>query len=225
MKQIITLLLLLAFSTSVQSARLVKIIYFDTPKSISEKVYIYDTSGEKVEVFLKYKKASESFEISEGITKLAFLGEDVDSDDPSPLLGAPNINIPESWDKILLIAFKDPTNKKYGIRVKAINAAPSEFDTGQILFINYTNLSLFGKMGSKKLLVKPRSKFILDMKNLNELSYPFKLDYINKETSSKPVYFIRKTWRNYSKRRQLVFIYHPSGSKSVTYIPYSIDKF
>lgn len=217
-----SLSLLLCVST--QAARHAKIVYFDFPGKTPEKVYVYNNSGGSTDVRLKHKALSESFKVAATTTQLAFL-ETSELPESAALKTAPRVKIPESWNNIIILAFADPSNKTYGIKLKAINADPSNFDAGQMLFINFTDSAFLGRMGEKEILVKPQSRFLLDMRNMREQNYRIKLDYVTDSKQEKPSYFLRKTWKNYIGQRQMMFLYKSANSDSHSYIFYPIRSF
>jgi hypothetical protein len=107
-------------------------------------------------VELDKRNFSKSFDIGEGPIRMAFL--------PSLLAegvevpgSAPSVVIPEDWKKVLILAFEDASNAVMPIRLQAINASDNVFAPGGILIINFSELTVFGKLGDEKLVSRPSS--------------------------------------------------------------------
>ncbi|MGJ8671835.1 hypothetical protein [Rubritalea sp.] len=162
--------------TSEKTKRLAKVMYYGATSDAPDKAFVYEPGGEPQEVELPRYNFTESFELKKDTVQLAFLPRVINEDEQVPL-SSPIVKIPASWDRVLLLILEDKKNKIMPIRILPINASEGEFGKGEICFMNFSAVTVFGKVGDKKLLSKPKSKVTIKDPLQNRGGYMVKLDF------------------------------------------------
>ncbi|MGJ8677150.1 MAG: hypothetical protein ACSHX0_06515 [Akkermansiaceae bacterium] len=172
-----TLLVLCIFNGLASAERVARVLYYGASKSAPQKAYVYQANEEVQEVELERYNFSKSFKLASGSTRLAFLPSALTSTEEGVSIpkNAPFLSIPESWKKVLILVFEDSSNTVMPIQFKAINASDNTFGPGELLFVNLSQLTIFGMVGDKKLVCKPNSKEIVSKPIQGRGSYPSKL--------------------------------------------------
>jgi hypothetical protein len=196
-------------------ARNAQIIYLKAPKDAPQTAYIYQKGSPPFEVELSRNNFSDTFKLADGEATLYFLGEELVEGEVFPE-GAPSIKVPADRGKILILAFSDRKNQVFPVQFKVVNANDEQFGPGDRMFINFTDSRIVGDVGRKTLNLAPFSISVLRNAGKPKEEYQVRLDRVDSQTT-RPVTFIRQTWRQSTSRRSLIFIYSPSGSKRVTY--------
>lgn len=213
--RLLAVLLVLMAATTL-SARTAKIIYFKAPSEAPKNFFLYQNVGDPVEVDIIKDNFSKTIELSDGDVKLYFLPEKLSADDEGLPKNAPSAVIPEAWEKVLIFAFHDPSNKVLPIKFKVVNANSSKLALGDLMFVNATGSNVFGMVGSKKLALKAKASVIVKAPASYGESYYVKVNREDAETN-KTVSLIRQFWRQSAKQSLVVIVYRPPGTKTVTY--------
>ncbi|CAA7183579.1 Unannotated, partial [Lentimonas sp. CC8] len=185
---------------SAHADRVARILYYGAPKSAPKTSFVYTAQGEGYsrrnpqEVALERHNFSKSFLLAKGAIRLGFLPQRLPERAVFPD-EAPSLSIPASWSKVLILVFEDPNNPIMPIRVEAIDASDNVFGPGELLFINYSEASIFGMVGDKKLLLKPQTTVLLSEPAKEKGSYRVKLDSV-KDTIETRQWFLRQSWRH-----------------------------
>lgn len=228
MKFITKVLGIIVFSISLLKAeKKLQLVFFGESKSLPEKVSIYEPDFEMQDVTFSQHSFSETFTVKSSVTQLYLLkkGSVVDPKQPNSLSSAPSVILPEGWNKILLIALPDKSNKRFPVKIIPICANDDVFNNGDLLFCNYSNVAVAGKLGKHKLALKVGGqKKFSDPTPPGKKQYVVKLDTVDLEKSTKNM-FLRRIW-GYNKLRRSLFIFYnkKSGLPSYrTYFVHSLD--
>lgn len=188
-----------------------RILYYGAPADAPKSAFAYQARQETqeqaiqepLEVQLPRHNFSRSVELAGGRVQLTFLPSVLPEDSPIPQ-AAPSVMIPKQWTKVLILVFADPSNPVLPIRLKAVNANDDVFGPGDLLFINYSKISIFGLVGDQKLLVHPeKMKVVTDpIPEMGE--YQVKLDSVEDNIESRR-WLMRQTWRHHPEVRRVVF--------------------
>ncbi|MDA9260492.1 hypothetical protein N9P58_01365 [Puniceicoccaceae bacterium] len=204
MRLILNLLAFASIALCANAQRDIRILYYDSPKGAPETAYLYESATAKgEEVGLPRWNFSETYEIRGGARVLNFLPQALPEGEEFPV-NAPKVKIPKGWKKVLILAFPDPSNPVLPIRFQAINANDDKFGPGDLLFVNFSEISIFGLVGDKKLLVKPESTSIIKNPIKEKGDYHVKLDSVNDGIESRS-WLLRQTWRHQPQVRRVIF--------------------
>lgn len=208
----ICLVILCAFaSLSVHADRVARILYYGASKSAPKSSFVYTGKGDSFslkkpqEVSLERHNFSKSFDLAQGAISLGFLPQKLPKNELFPAL-APSVSIPKGWKKVLILVFEDLGNPIMPIRLKAIDASDDVFAPGELLFINYSEASIFGLVGDKKLLLKPQTTVLVSDPVKKKGSYKVKLDSVQ-ETIETRQWLLRQSWRHEPDVRRVVFVF------------------
>ena len=197
------------------NGRPVKILYYQAPANAPSEAYIYAGEQQVARTELTRTSFSETFHIPQGKLRLSFLPKPL-VDGEVPDSRPPVVNIPESWEKVLLLVIEHKQNRLMPIRVKAINASDNAFGPGSIYMLNYSDLAIYGTMGTKKLQLKPQSIQIFKKPIEKNGYYPVKLQSLVKG-ETQPRRFIRQMWSNSDQVRNVLFIIPKPAPMHATY--------
>lgn len=173
--KIIVFIVLSCLAVTASTARVARVLYYGAPPSAPNRAVVHQFDKSPEEVALDRHNFSESFELSEGSVRLFFLPSVLPEGEPTPS-GAPFVNIPEDWEKVLILVFPDASNPVMPIRLQAMNASDDVFIPGAVLFVNFSEMTVFGKVGNQRLVSRPKTvEYVL--KPIEERgSYIIKLD-------------------------------------------------
>ncbi len=198
-----------------EKGRAVKILYLQSGSNAPAETYVHTVKGEAIVTPLPRSNFSKTFYIPKGDTKLAFTAGALEEDEEVPA-EAPSVLIPASWEKALLLVFKDDKNVVMPIRVQAINASSNHFKKGSMYMINYSKVILFGTLDTKKLVLKPESTQIFEYPGGKNGYYPVKLDAkVKGEKRNRR--FIRQMWSYGTDIRHLLFVIPKKAPIHATY--------
>jgi hypothetical protein len=155
--------------------RLARVLYYGASSEAPQTAFVYQADSESQEVELGRHNFSESFEVSDKTDRLYFLPSVLPEDTPLPT-GAPSVAIGEDWNKILILVFRDESNPIMPIRLRAINANDDAFGPGELYFVNFSEMTVFGLVGEKKIISKPRSIEVVSEPRQGRGRYILKLD-------------------------------------------------
>ncbi|CAA6677954.1 MULTISPECIES: hypothetical protein [unclassified Lentimonas] len=215
-KDCLLLLCGLAVSTVCSADRVARIIYYGAPTNAPQTTYVYQADQEPQEIRLDSHNFSESFDLSPGSNRLAFLPSLLPEDAPVPQ-AAPMLNIPEDWNKVLILAFEDKENPVLPIRLKAINANENVFGSGDTLFVNFSDVTVAGYVGDKKLISKPRSTARITNPRSGIGNYMIKLDVFETDENIRRRLVQQKCQYNPAMRVVTFFVPMPPPRKVKVY--------
>jgi hypothetical protein len=215
LKAALSVIFCIFLAASAFADRVARILYYDAPAGAPENAFVYQTRTDKKskagkvveaaqEIVLERHKFSKSFSLTGGDLRLAFLPSILPEDASFPA-GAPGVDIPKQWKKVLILAFADPSNPTMPVRFKALNANDDVFGPGEMLFINFSKFSIFGLVGEKKLLLHPEKTAVISNPIPNKGEYQVKLDSVENDIESRR-WLMRQTWRHHPNVRRLVFV-------------------
>lgn len=202
------LILSLAALTSPVSAREVRTIYLPGSGGPLSKVHLI---GAKVhlELELPPRNLSSAVEIPKGDLQLVALSKPPASPEDIPQ-GAPQILIPESWQRCILIFLGDPGNPVFPARIIPVNAGGVGFPKGTTRVYNLTDATIGGKFGTERILVKPGKTETFDAPMRDFGSYPVAIDCILKDDAA-PRALCRSNWQHDPEARQILFVVAQKG--------------
>jgi hypothetical protein len=206
-----TLLLKTAFlsvvllvSSSVSAERVARIMYYGASKAAPKTAFAYDENGGSQAVELNRHHFSDSFEIPSGDIVLQFVSKELSEDQLIPET-APRLKIPKEWKKVLIMVSEDLENAVFPITLNAIDASDDVFGPGEILFINFSEIGIFGMIGDKKLVLKPQATAVISNPASKREDYYVQLDSVEGTIDTRR-WFLRQRWRHQPKQRYVAFV-------------------
>jgi hypothetical protein len=206
-----TLLLKTAFlsvvllvSSSVSAERVARIMYYGASKAAPKTAFAYDENGGSQAVELNRHHFSDSFEIPSGDIVLQFVSKELSEDQLMPET-APRLKIPKEWKKVLIMVSEDLENAVFPISLNAIDASDDVFGPGEILFINFSEIGIFGMIGDKKLVLKPQATAVISNPASKREDYYVQLDSVEGTIDTRR-WFLRQRWRHQPKQRYVAFV-------------------
>jgi hypothetical protein len=166
------------------SNRMARVIYYGAASDAPKSAFVNQADLKVQEVDLDQYNFSKAFKLSPGATRLVFLPALLPENASIPA-AAPFLDIPEEWTQVLIFAFEDKSNPIMPIRLKAMNASQDAFGPGKIIFINMSEMTVFGYVGDQKLLSKPHTTEIIENPRAGEGKYMLKLDSFKDDLSSR----------------------------------------
>jgi len=201
------LLLMLPLSAQEESkqTRTIRILFLNAPDDAPSTVHLHDGITSQ-EVELPRMNLSALYQVPAGPLKLRLLAAPVEDPKLVPP-EAPTILIQETIGDAYLLCFSDPDNSVVPVRVKVVDAGKEKFRNGQMMWFNLTPHAIGGKLGDKKLRLKPYGREIVDAPALGEEgSYPAIISYMIK--GDERVHPICETrWMHDMSYRHLVFVF------------------
>lgn len=158
---------------------------------------------------------SSVYQISSGALSLAMLPSP-----PAPAAAgappaipadAPKAAIAETISDFYLIVSSDPANKVAPVKMRVINADAANFKRGQMLWYNLTDSKVGGIVGSRKLLVEPNSRLILDAPATSLEDYHVNIHFLP-PGKQRPEPLCETNWSHDPRSRSVFFIFKPAGS-------------
>lgn len=175
MKPLVYLLLCCLVGTIYADNRVARVLYYGAPANAPEVAFVHQAEMPSQEVELGRHNFSDSFDLGPGAIRLALLPSALPEGEPVPA-GAPSVAIPEGWNKVLILVFKDKSNPIMPIQLKAINANDDEFGPGELYFVNFSEMTVFGMVGEKRLISKPRTAETISAPRSGRGKYMLKLN-------------------------------------------------
>lgn len=202
--KVITLLVLSLFLIEVaQADRVARVLYYGALADAPEVAFVYQNGEVAQEVVLDRHNFSKSFNLSNGPLKLTFLAAPKVKGVPLPE-EAPYLDIPKEWKKVLILVFPDTANVMMPIRLKAINANDDVFGPGELYFVNFSDLTIFGLVGEQKMRLNPESSETVKNPIKERGDYQVKLDTVQDTIKSRR-WLLRQTWRHQPDVRRVIF--------------------
>jgi len=229
-RPLILLSLLLSAFASLAQARVaeIKLIYFQKPDGAPQSMHIYSNGVYMEELQVPSRQFSMTVPVKgRGELTLTFADQKFEgkADEVEEMLRAyPTVQIPEGWNKVLLLAFEDQGNKKLPVKLLKVNASGNEFRPGDIHFINLSKYGVVGPVGKKELKLRPRKSMLIRGAATVGEEFDVRVDIIKPESKMKRQSFFYQRWKTTPDRKQMVFIYEPDGGRP-SYTSVSIKGF
>ncbi len=210
----ILLLVSLAAHAAEKSARTCRILFLNGPGDAPEKLHLFDGNTSQ-EVELTRMGFSPVYQIPSSALSLAMLPSP-----PAPAgagsppvipAEAPKAALAESITDFYLIVSSDTTNKVAPVKMQVINADAANFKRGQMLWYNLTDNKVGGIVGSRKLLVEPNSRLILDAPATRLEDYHVNIHFLP-PGKQRPEPLCETNWTHDPRSRSVFFILKPAGS-------------
>lgn len=210
----ILLLVSLVTHAADKSERTCRILFLAPPPGFPEKIHLFDgVSSQEVEP--GSMSFSPVYQIRPGDLTLAILpsppAPSADGSPPAIPADAPKAALAASITDFYLILSSDPTNTVVPVRMQLINSDAANFKRGQMLWFNLTENRVGGIVGSRKLLVEPNSRLILDAPATGLEDYPVNIHFLP-PGKQRPEPLCETNWSHDPRSRSVFFILKPAGS-------------
>ncbi len=209
------LILLLTCLPALTAERSCRILFLNGPDDAPQKLHLFDGTNSQ-EVELPRMNFSPVYQIHSDSLTLALLPAPsppptAASSPPAIPRGAPTASLSKSITDFYLIISSDPSNPIAPVRMQVINADAQNFKRGQMLWYNLTENTVSGIVGSRRLLVKPNSRLILDAPATGIEDYPVNIHFLPPgKTRTEPLCETR--WTHDARSRSVFFILKPTDS-------------
>jgi hypothetical protein len=188
-----------------------RILFLERPSTAPQTLQLFDGTGSQ-EVELPNMNFSRVYELPAATLALALLPQPIDDPEKLPP-GAPTAMLPEGVIDFYLLVSSDPANKIAPVRMQIINAPADRLRPGQTLWLNLTDLTIGGRLGSEKLLIKPRSRATTNPPVNKAGAYPVSLAY--RVAGNDLTYPICETkWTHNPLTRTLAFVIAREGVRT-----------
>lgn len=180
MKKIISNLLALIILSSAASGqqandRTCRILFLDRVPDSPRTLHLFDGKGSR-EVDLPGMNLSKVYDLPPGRISLALLTSPLDDPEQLPP-GAPTATVPETATDIFLLVMSDPANKVAPVRMQIVDAGAENLRRGQTLWFNLTDHTIGGRLGSERIVLKPRSRSVMNAPVNGAGHYPVSIAY------------------------------------------------
>lgn len=193
----------LSVAQEAESDRSCRIVFLSPAADAPETLYLYD-GLESIEVNLPRMNLSKVHKLRPGPLTLKLLSEPVDDPKLVPT-DAPSVQIAEALNHIYLLVTSDRSNQVAPVRMSAVNADHARIGKGEMLWFNLTDKNIGGKLGSRKLRLRPKDSVILKEPASGRESYAVEIFYnLPGEREIHPL--CETVWRHDPRSRSLIFI-------------------
>lgn len=207
-------LLVLAAPAAEKSARSCRILFLNAPDDAPEKLHLFDGVGSQ-EVELTRMSFSPVYQVRAEALALALLP----SEPPAPKAGtppaipdgAPKATLTETITDFYLIVTSDPANKIAPVKMQVIHADAADFKRGQMLWFNLTDSKVGGQVGSRKLLLGPNTRLVLDAPATGMEDYHVSI-YFQSPGKSVAEPLCETNWSHDPRSRSVFFVLKPANS-------------
>ena len=191
--------------------RTCRILFLAGPPDAPRTLQLFD-GKESREVELPRMNFSRVYELPTGALKLYLLP--VAPADPTKIPAtAPVVTVAETVTDIYLLVSSDPSNKVSPVRMQVINAGEDKLKCGQMLWFNLSPNAVGGTLGSRKLLLAPNSRVVVEAPANGSEEYPVSLSF--RIPGNEQVYPLCETrWRHDPRGREVVFVLVQDGCRS-----------
>ncbi len=100
---------------------------------------------------------------------------------------------------------EDLENAVFPITLNAIDASDDVFGPGELLFINFSEIGIFGMIGDKKLVLKPKTTALISSPASKKEDYYVQLDSVEGTIETRR-WFLRQRWRHQPEQRYVAFV-------------------
>jgi hypothetical protein len=201
----LALILPLSAQEKAKQTRTVRFLFLNAPQNAPYKVHLHDGLTSQ-EVELPRMNLSPIYDVPSGPLKLRLLAAPVEDPKLVPP-EAPGILIPETIGDAYLLCFSDPANPVLPVQIKVVDAGKGNFRDGQMMWFNLTPYAIGGKLGDKRLILKPHGRELVDAPDLGEEGcYSAVISFMI--TGDNRVHPICETrWMHDMSCRHLVFVF------------------
>ncbi len=127
--------------------------------------------------------------------------------------GAPSATVPETTGDLYLLLSPDPANKVAPVKMQVIDATADRFKAGQMMWFNLTANDVGGSVGKQQLVLKTRSKVMLNAPASAVESYNVNLTF--RIPGKEALYPLCETqWNHDPAARTIVFVVNEPGSRT-----------
>jgi len=220
MKHILHCLLLGLTTTAVlaEGTRTCRILFLGAPDGAPESLCLYDgTTAQMVE--LPRMNLSPVYQISSAAQAVQMLAEPP-ATGAGPRPEAPAANLSAEMTDFYLLVTTAPGNPVAPVSLQVIDANPTKFHKGQMLWFNLTANSVGGKVGSEDLVMPPNSRAIVKQPASGNEDYHVNLTY--RMPGKEPLYPLCETkWLHDTRSRSLFFVISEKGSRTPRVLGFS----
>ena len=204
--------------------RTCRILFLERPDEAPATLHLFDGTASR-EVELPGMNLSQVYELPAGDISLALL--------PAPPLnpkeiptGAPTITVPAAITDFYLLVMSDPANKVAPVSLQIVDASAAKLLRGQTLWFNLTELTIGGNLGAATIILKPKSRAVMDAPRNDAGDYPVSLAY-RKEGKEQPYPICETRWAHDPRNRNLGFVMTKPGSRTprvLVFPDFRVDK-
>jgi hypothetical protein len=204
---------LLALTAHGQQAknRTCRILFLERPDEAPATLHLFDGTASR-EVDLPSMNLSQVYELPAGDISLAML--------PAPPIdpkvipaGAPTATVSAAITDIYLLVMSDPANKVAPVSLQVVDASAAKLLRGQTLWFNLTELTIGGKLGSATIILKPKSRAVMEAPRNDAGDYSVSLAY-RKEGNEQAYPICETRWAHDTRNRNLGFVMTKPGSRT-----------
>ena len=194
-----------------QSVRSCRILFLGAPDGAPEKLHLFNgTTSQEVE--LPQMNLSPVYPLPAGPLVLRLLpAAPAKPTEVSP--DAPKVALPETVMDCYLLVSSDPENKIAPVKLQVIDADPSKFGNGQMLWFNLTPNRIGGKLGDADFAMAANSRKIIDAPASGNEDYNVNLSF--RMPDNERLYPLCETkWQHDTRSRTVVFVVAQQGTRT-----------
>lgn len=207
------LILSLTATAAETSTRTCRILFIAAPESALKTLHLFDGKTAQ-EVELARMGFSPIYKVSSEAVSLALLPTA-----PPPATaaasvvpaGAPTVGIAASIRDFYLIVTSDPANQVAPVKIQVVDANAANFKPGQMLWFNLTQNKVGGTVGTRKLVINPNSRVILEEPASRLEEYHVNIQFIAPGTE-RPEPLCETNWSHDPRSRSVLFVFQSPGS-------------
>ena len=202
-------LTLLVVGSSGLQGREIRTIYLPGGCDLIPKAYLVGKET-SIKVELPTRNLSSPVSLPKGDLILAALPSPPTEEGEIPR-GAPQVKIPESWTRCILIFLGDRGNSVFPVRVMVVNASNEHFPVGSTIIYNLSNTTILGQFGKKQVRLEPGKSKSFSAPIDKFGGYPVAIDCLPRG-EQKPRAVCRSFWQHDPESRQILFVIPQEGT-------------
>lgn len=209
------LILSLTATAAEKSTRTCRILFIAAPESALKTLFLFDGQTAQ-EVELARMGFSPIYKVSSEAVNLAMLPTA-----PPPATttgaasivpaGAPTVGIAASIRDFYLIVTSDPANQVAPVKMQVVDANAANFKPGQMLWFNLTQNKVGGTVGTRKLVINPNSRVILEEPANRLEEYHVNIQFVA-PGKERPEPLCETNWSHDPRSRSVLFVFQSPGS-------------
>jgi hypothetical protein len=211
---IVLIFLTLAAQGQQEKKRSCRILFLERPDKAPASLHLFDGQTAR-EVDLPSMNLSKSYELPVGDMTLTLLP--TWPIDPKQIpAGAPKCFVPAAVNDFYLLVMNDPTNRIAPVSFQIVDTGAAMLSPGKTLWFNLTEYAIGGKLGSETIVLKPKSRDLMNAPRSDTGDYPVSFWYrANDDEKKNTPYPICETlWTHDPQNRNLGFIFNVQGSRT-----------